>query len=94
MSMEFCEGCDRDIDTDYDINGVYITTKAVLYGDNPEPESVTFSCGDCQDKLQDEYESLEAAREDHGRSRATEQIIQGMENQIKTTEYKNLKESI
>ena len=65
MSMEYCESCDMEIDTDYDCEGIYITTPAVLYGESPEPEYVTFSCGDCQKKMWDEYESRMGAECDH-----------------------------
>ena len=69
MSNEYCEGCDRVIDLDEDDSGVYITTPAVLYGDNPEPWSITFMCGECYEKALMEHESNEAAQCDDGEAR-------------------------
>ena len=69
MSMEYCEACDMNIDTDYDCEGTYITTKAALYGESPEPEYTTFLCSLCTETAVMEFESMEAAAEDNGRAR-------------------------
>ena len=69
MSMEYCESCDMEIDTDYDSEGTYITTPAVLYGENPEPESTTFLCSICTEAAVIEFESMESAREDNDQAR-------------------------
>lgn len=69
MSIEYCESCDTYIDTDEDVEGVYLTTAAVLYGDSPEPSYTTFSCSNCQDELRDEYESREAHEEQIGQDK-------------------------
>ena len=56
MSMEYCETCDRRIDTDELSEGQYRDV---------EPCFVEYVCQDCCEKEQLEYESLEAAKEDH-----------------------------
>ena len=70
MAIEYCETCDKNIDTDYN-EGVYVVTrKAKLYGDDPHPEETEFMCQDCHDIKLDDHESREAAEEDHGRAKA------------------------
>jgi len=56
MSMEYCETCDRNIDTDEMAEGEYRDIGHCF---------TQYKCEDCCDEELIEYESLEAAKEDH-----------------------------
>ena len=63
-SLEYCEMCDTEIDL-HEVEGMYITTPAVLYGDNPAPEYTDFTCAPCYEKKMSLHESMEDAECDH-----------------------------
>ena len=74
MGIEYCETCDMEIDTDYDCEGTYITTPAVLYGESPEPEYTEFLCSICTETAVLAFESTEAAECDEGMARMRGEI--------------------
>ena len=60
MSIEYCENCDRHIDTDEYAEGEYRDV---------EPCGTEYVCEDCCENELIEHESLEAALEDHDRAK-------------------------
>ena len=65
MSIEYCETCDKNIDTDTDINGENIDIEGVYYH---------YVCSDCMDTRILKWQSKEAAEEDYGRAKARGEI--------------------
>ena len=62
MSMEYCETCDREIDTDIDASGGHIEHPGNSTDEAPWSE---FICGDCLECKIIEHEAREAAIEDY-----------------------------
>ena len=60
MSIEFCETCNKEIDTDFDVNGEHVDIEGMYF---------EYMCGDCVDKRDLAHSSIEAAKEDYGHAR-------------------------